>query len=235
MEELAKALGVPCSERLVEALTHRSFAHERDGHESRPVDPVDNERLEFLGDSVVGVVVSTLLWEEFPAASEGEFTRRRADLVCERSLAAIAEAAGVGAALRLGRGEERSGGRNKPRLLASALEAVVGAVYLDVGFEGAMALGRRLFLGHVTRRPPGSHDYKSRIQEHAQALGMPTPRYEVVDKRGPDHDRVFTVALLIGDREVTRASGPSKVRASQAAAEDAMVHWGVYFDGDVQG
>src|SRR5688500_16490106 len=125
-------------ELLLEAVTHRSFRHERP-QEARG----DNERLEFLGDSVLGAAAAVLLFERYPGASEGELTRRRADLVCEPNLALIARDLGVGEALRVGRGEERSGGRDKPRLLASAFEACIGAVFLDGGLDAVQSIAAR--------------------------------------------------------------------------------------------
>src|SRR5690606_22650297 len=143
---LEDALGYHFDRRalLLDALTHRSYANERPD-----LAPRDNERMEFLGDAILGVAASALLWREFPEASEGELSRRRADLVCERSLAAIAQDLALGPLLRLGRGEEKSGGRDKPRLLASALEAVIAAVYLDAGEREAISIGRALLAPHA--------------------------------------------------------------------------------------
>ena len=203
-------------ELLRDALTHRSYANERP-----KLAPTDNERLEFLGDSVVGMVVSTMLWERYPDAPEGELTRRRADLVCEPSLAEIARELGLGEALRLGRGEERSGGREKPRLLASALEACFAAVYLDGGVDVAMRIGRALFADRIDRAAPGASDFKSRVQELVQSRSGITPRYEVLSAEGPDHERVFRVAVHIGAETLGEGEGRSKGEAEQAAAEVA--------------
>lgn len=215
---VARALGYePVDPRLLrDALTHRSYANERPRHAPR-----DNERLEFLGDSVVGLVVSTLLWERFPDAPEGELTRRRADLVCEPTLAEIARYVGIGEALRLGRGEQRSGGRDKPRLLASALEACFGAVYLEGGVEAAMRVGRGLFEGRIAQTPPGASDFKSRVQELVQSERGVTPRYRLLSTQGPDHARLFRVAIQIGDEVLGEGEGRSKGEAEQAAAERA--------------
>lgn len=204
-------------ELLEEALTHRSFANERP-----QVAPSDNERLELLGDAVFGLAVSSLLWERFPHAREGELTRRRADLVCEESLAAIAAELHIADALRLGRGEEKSGGRNKPRLLASALEACIGAVYVDGGPDAAIAIGRRLFEDRLAPDAPGAKDYKSRIQELLQAREGRTPRYVLLRTAGPDHQRSFDVAVVIEDRTLGEGSGKSKLEAEQAAARVAL-------------
>lgn len=197
---------------LEEALTHRSFAHEQ-GADSR-----DNERLEFVGDAVVGLVVATLLHEHFPGAREGELTQRRAALVSGPALARLSAELGIGAALRLGRGEERSGGREKPRLLAGALEACFAAVYLDGGVEAAMSMGRSLFTPLLDAHGPGANDFKTRLQELLQAAGRGMPRYELVAADGPEHERAFHVALRIGDELAGEGRGRSKSEAEQQAA-----------------
>jgi len=223
MAAVAEALGhrFEREELLRDALTHRSYANERP-----KLAPSDNERLEFLGDAVAGFVVSGMLWERFPDAPEGELTRRRADLVCEATLAAIAKDLGIGEALRLGRGEERSGGRDKPRLLASALEACLGAVFLDGGELAAVRVGRSLFADRIDGVTPGASDFKSRVQELVQARHGTTPRYEVLAAEGPDHDRTFRVAIVVRDRTVGEGSGRSKGEAEQAAAERAWAALG---------
>lgn len=199
------------------ALTHRSFANER-----RKPTSSDNERLEFLGDAVLSVIVSTLLWEHYPDATEGELTRRRADLVSERGLCAVAQSINLGSHLQLGRGEERSGGRDKPRLLSNALEACVGAIYLDGGLEAAMKSGRKLFETHLKSESPGAMDFKSRAQELFQAQGLPAPRYELTSAQGPDHAKTFHVAMRVGERTVSHGAGRSKVEAEQEAAKAAF-------------
>lgn len=218
IEAVARALGhaFARSELLRDALTHRSFANERP-----ELAPRDNERLEFLGDAVAGLVVSSLLWERYPDASEGELTQRRADLVCEAALASMARDLGIGEALRLGRGEERSGGRDKPRLLASALEACLGAVFLDGGPSAAMTVGRALFGQRLELAVPGASDYKSRVQELVQSERGVTPRYRLLGAEGPDHDRRFRVAIQVGDELLGEGEGRSKGEAEQAAAERA--------------
>jgi ribonuclease III len=204
-------------ELLFDALTHSSFAHERAG-----LARTDNERLEFMGDAVLQWAVSAVLVERFPEATAGELTRRRADLVCEQGLAQIAQAVGVGPALRLGRGEERSGGRDKPRLLASALEACIAAVYLDAGGEVAMAVCRALFEARLEHLAPGARDFKTRVQEALQRRGQRPPSYELVAVRGPDHARMFEVAARLDGQELGRGEGRSKLEAEQAAAERAL-------------
>ena len=218
-DAVARALGHRFSDAqlLKEALTHRSFANE---HPERA--PKDNERLEFLGDAVLTLSASALLWERFPEATEGELTRRRADLVCEASLASVARSLDLGAVLRLGRGEERSGGRQKPRLLCSALEACIAAVFLDGGIALAMEAVKRLLEPSLLAPMLGQRDGKTRVQEIVQALGEGTPRYVVVSATGPDHAREFEVACISNVRELGRGTGRSKLEAEQNAARAAL-------------
>jgi ribonuclease-3 len=205
---------------LLDALTHRSFKHERPDLTS-----TDNERLEFLGDAVVGLVVASLLYVQFPESDEGELTRRRADLVSEKGLFAAAQSIGVGDAMRLGKGEEKSGGRFKPRLLASTLEACIGAIYREGGADAAFAAARRVFEPRLHTSAPGHRDAKSRAQEWAQAHLGGTPSYRLVASQGPDHDREFTVALELHDVQVATGAGHSKIDAEQAAARAALETW----------
>jgi ribonuclease-3 len=200
------------------ALTHRSFANEYPERGKG-----DNERLEFLGDAVLAMVASTLLWERFPSAPEGELTRLRAALVCEASLAELARGLGLGAALRLGKGEERSGGRNKARLLCCAFEAVVAAVYLDAGIGAAEDVLRRLLEPRLLAPRLGERDPKTRVQELVQARGGGAPRYVIVEQEGPEHARVFHAVCSGSDgSELGRGAGRSKVEAEQQAARAAL-------------
>ena len=219
---LCEQLGYSFADRglLLDALTHRSFKNERPDLAS-----TDNERLEFLGDAVVGLVVASLLYVQFPNSDEGELTRRRADLVSEKGLFEAAEEIGIGDALRLGKGEEKSGGRSKSRLLASALEACVGAIYRDGGTDAAFAAARRIFEPRLHTSAPGHRDAKSRAQEWAQAHLAGTPSYRLVGTEGPDHDREFTVALELHDEEIATGAGRSKLEAEQAAAGAALDKW----------
>ncbi|MCB9667573.1 MAG: ribonuclease III [Myxococcales bacterium] len=213
-----EALGYRFKDRtlLVTALTHRSFVNERRGSMQ------DNERLEFLGDAVLSIVVSSLLFELYPNAPEGELTRRRADLVSERGLSLIAERMDLGACLNLGKGEERSGGRKKPRLLSNALEACFGAIYLDGGLAATLQSGDKLFRDFFHNAVPGSTDFKSRAQEWFQSQGLPPPRYELKNALGPDHAKTFRVALVVGDECIAKGDGRSKAEAEQAAAQAAL-------------
>ncbi len=221
-EALCRELGYSFSDTrlLFDALTHRSFKNE-----NPDVASADNERLEFLGDAVLGLVIAALLYSKFPEADEGLLTRRRADLVSEKGLADVAEAIGVGPAMRLGKGEEKSGGRQKPRLLASALEACIGAVYCDGGADAALAAARHVFEPRFDTATLGRRDAKSRAQEWAQAHLGGTPVYRLRDTEGPDHDREFTIALELHGEEIARGSGRSKLEAEQAAAEEALETW----------
>lgn len=215
---VARGLGHPFDDvsLLHEALTHRSFSNER-----RSLAPRDNDRLEFFGDAVLGWVVAKLLWDRFPEATAGELTRRRADLVCEERLAAIARGVGIGRALRLGRGEARQGGSDKPRLLASALEACIAAVYLDGGVDAAFGSVQRLLSDELEREAPGAHDFKTRVQELLQRRHGRTPTYELLETTGPDHARRFRVALCLGSERMAEGEGHSKLEAEQAAAREA--------------
>jgi ribonuclease-3 len=203
---------------LERALTHKSYLNENPA-----VGRGDNERLEFLGDAVLGLVIGHLLMDRFPNLREGELSMTRAQIVSEPTLADVAAEIGLGEWLFLGRGEEQTGGRRKPSLLADAMEAVVGAVYLDSGFSAGHAVVARLFASRIERvASPGTTDFKTRLQERAQALRRETPRYTVTGEHGPDHDKVFEVAVLLGGREVARAGGKSKKEAEQRAAEQAL-------------
>lgn len=205
------------SNLLRDALTHKSYAHEQP-----KLAPNNNERLEFLGDAVLGMTIAAELYERFPEAPEGVLTRRRAKLVCEATLAEVACELGLSEGLLLGRGEALSGGREKPRLLASVFEAVLGAVYLDGGMEATRALVARVFAARVDEVPTQPVDPKSRIQELAQGRGWPTPTYRVLETHGADHERVFRVEIVIGDEGRAIADGRSKAEAERAAARAAL-------------
>ncbi len=211
-EQLDPSLGLA-------ALTHKSYCNE---HRGEAV--VDNERLEFLGDAVVDLVVSHRLMERFPAADEGELSKLRALIVNEESLARVARDLRIGELLRMGRGEELTGGRDKSSVLADALEAVVAAVYLTQGVAGAMALVDRHFaeaLDGVAEGRSGD-DYKTRLQELMQRQGRVPPRYRVVAEEGPDHAKRFEVEVSVGSEVFARAIGRSKKEAEQAAARKTL-------------
>lgn len=205
-------------ELLEEAMRHRSFVHEQGGAGLR-----DNERLEFLGDAVLNLVVGHILMERFPLLAEGQLSRTRANLVNESRLAHIAATLSLGSHIRLGRGELQSRGRQKKSILADALEAVIAAVYLDGGFAAAFDLVLRLFDRHLRpgRLPTGSRDHKSRLQELLQAEGSAPPTYRVVGESGPDHDKTFHVELTAAGLAAA-GQGKSKKSAEQDAAQKAL-------------
>jgi ribonuclease-3 len=204
---------------LAQALTHKSFANEVPAGEAQ-----HNEGLEFLGDAVLGLVTSVQLMEACPNESEGALSKRRAALVNQQELAKAARQLGLGEALQLGKGEERSGGREKDSVLADAFEAVLAAVFLDGGLRAAAllikrTLGERIHL--VAAVPPGL-DPKGHLQEILQQAGNPSPCYSLLEATGPDHLRQFSVVVHSGKREMGRGVGPSKKEAEQAAARQAL-------------
>ena len=206
-------------EFLVEALTHRSFVNE-----ARDSDFRDNQRLEFFGDAVLGLLVSRRLLERFPATEEGDLSRIRASLVDEPALAGVAEGIQLGKYLLLGRGEDKTGGRRKKSILSDALEALVAAVYLDGGIEAADHLVDGLFgplLERTEINAVGS-DYKTRFQELCHARHGKGPQYVVEEVSGPDHDRLFAVTARIGEKLLGTGVGKSKKMAEQAAAREAL-------------
>ncbi|MEO8212894.1 MAG: ribonuclease III [Myxococcales bacterium] len=200
------------------ALTHKSWLNESP-HSGR----TDNERLEFLGDAVLNLAVSDMLMRRFPDRAEGDLSKTRAVIVNEAGLCNAAERLDLGQWIFLGRGEEQAGGRRRPSILADAFEALMGAVYLDGGFSAAMGVVRRLLTGAIEDSEQGLRlDFKSRLQERAQALLQLAPQYTVVGQEGPDHDKTFWVAIALGAEEYGRASGKSKKEAEQSAASLAL-------------
>jgi len=201
------------------ALTHKSWMNE-----SQETERTDNERFEFLGDAVLALVTSDLLMRRFPEQPEGDLSKARAALVNEAGLARVAEILALGQWIFLGRGEEQAGGRQKRSLLANAFEALIGAIYLDGGFTAAFEVTERLFAPIIAEVPSAaSKDFKSRLQEIAQARLQMAPSYTVLSEQGPDHAKTFEVAILIGEKEYGRAFGRSKKEAQQNAAERALV------------
>jgi ribonuclease-3 len=198
------------------ALTHRSWCAEHPGHEP-------NERLEFLGDAALGLVVTEHAYRSFAAMAEGELAKTRAGVVDAATLAEVARSIDLGSALRLGKGEEVSGGRDKTSILADAMEAVIGAVYLDGGYEAARRLVVRLFGPHVERasQGPGEGDFKTQLQELTARRFEELPAYELRGE-GPDHERLFSARVLVGGQVVGEGSGRSKKSAEQAAAQAAL-------------
>ncbi len=199
------------------ALTHRSYANEHSAEGCKT-----NETLEFLGDAVLDLVIGEHLMERFPKLGEGDLSMTRAQMVSEQGLCQVARPLDLGSWLRLGRGEERTGGREKSSLLADALEAVIAAVYQDAGFEAAKALILSHFAPLTPATPGQRTDYKTKLQELVQRVHKSAPVYELVGEDGPDHEKVFEVAVIVDGSERARASGRSKKAAEQAAAALAM-------------
>jgi ribonuclease-3 len=206
-------------ELLAQSLTHRSHAQT-----PREVD-TNNERLEFLGDSVLGLVASQRLMERFPDLPEGRLTTLKASLVRAENLADVARELKIGAYLRIGRGEEISGGRHKKGLLEDALEALIAAIYLDGGLEAASSFLDRTVLSETAldaaKDSSTIDNYKSALQEYLQARAMPAPTYEVVEETGPPHRKTFTMEVCVHGI-ATRAEGDSKKSAEQKAAQQAL-------------
>jgi ribonuclease-3 len=202
---------------LDQALRHSSFAHEN------PEAGPSNEQLEFLGDAVLALTVSNLLLQHFPQSSEGELSRGRAALVNARRLASLARELDLGAYLLLGKGEEQQAGREKPSLLADALEAVMAAVFLDGGLKAAASLSRRWFtplLAEIGESP--WQDFKTRLQELIQARHKGSPAYRLLSESGPSHARQFLVEVRLGDRPLAQGQGRTKKQAEQMAAREAL-------------
>jgi len=216
--DLASQLAVDVNAELLElALTHRSFAYENGG-------VGHNERLEFLGDSILGQAVTVMLYSDNPTLDEGELAKRRASLVSSVALAEVARTIGLGRYVRLGRGEELTGGRDKSSILADTVEAVIGAAYLSAGPEEATALVIRLIAPLMLdpdRFGGASMDPKTSLQELSARLGRGIPRYTVTNS-GPDHSKRFLAAVALGDEPpIATGEGSSKKHAEMAAARDA--------------
>lgn len=217
---LQKTLGVSFNEPslLEQALVHSSYVNENPG----TVTP--NERLEFLGDAVLGFIIAEELYQRLPQSSEGEMTELRSWLVRGDALSRMARSISLGNYLYLGKGEETSGGRRKPANLAGALEAVIAAIFLDQGYSVARAFILRLVDKELKKALSQGiePDYKSQLQELIQARHQLTPTYQVIEAMGPDHDRKFTVEVKVGDTVLGRGSGKSKKSAEEEAARSAL-------------
>lgn len=222
LSELEQKIGYSFRSRalLDRALTHRSFANERTEENYQ-----HNEALEFLGDSVLGLVVSAWLLERFPDLSEGKLSKMKAYLVSESSLVELAEAIDLGRYILLNRGEEKTGGRRKRALLADAYEALIGVMYIEGGLEVAQQFLRRELHYKLSTIDPSSMigaDYKSALQERLQATGASVPEYVVVEARGPDHRRTFLVELRVAGRALSMGEGNTIKFAQQEAARIAL-------------
>lgn len=221
MNELETRLGYEFKNKslLTRALTHKSYANELKNTLEH------NEKLEFLGDAVLDLVVGEFLFERFPQDTEGGLSKKRASIVNEEVLSQMAADMGLSSLLLLGKGEAQTGGSSKPRLLASSLEAIVGAMYLDGGFGCAREFLKTEFdkvVGQVCSGEDFEKDYKTRLQELVQKAQKETPKYEVLSEEGPPHDRVFAVCVKVKDEVLAEGRGRSKKNAEQAAARTAI-------------
>jgi ribonuclease III len=222
LSEFQQALGYRFrdAELLARALTHKSFTNER-----REMPSPNNERLEFLGDTVLGFLIGELIYRSFPNLQEGALSKIKAHLVSAATLSEKGRTLGIGRYLRMGTGEARSGGAEKLSLLADGFEAVVAAIYLDGGLAATGAFIARVFAGDVAGIDIGDlsfHDYKTALQESAQALGLPLPDYRIVDEYGPDHEKIFVVEVFWDKEPFALGRGASKREAQRKAAKEAL-------------
>ena len=202
---------------LQNALAHSSYANEQ-WHDNLK----SNERLEFLGDSILGMVVAEHLYRSFPDRLEGDLTRMRADMVCEKALASIAVRLDLGSHILLGHGEEQGGGRERSSILADAVESVIAACFLDGGMDAARCFIEKFVLCNVPTNRLQNRDYKTALQELVQQKRDQILTYTLIGESGPDHDKRFEVALSLNGKTVGNGTGSSKKRAEQDAARDAM-------------
>ena len=205
---------------LARALTHKSYTNER-----REVSSPNNERLEFLGDTVLGFVIGEMIYRSFPNLQEGALSKIKAHLVSAATLAGKGRALGIGRVLRMGAGEARSGGSEKLSLLADGFEAVVAAIYLDGGLSAAEQFLRRVFesdVGGIDIGDLSFQDYKTALQETAQSLGLPLPEYRIVDEYGPDHEKIFVIQVFWNGEAFAYGRGSSKREAQRKGAKEAL-------------
>ena len=217
--QLQKKLGYKFKDTsmLETALTHSSYANEKKKNRA-----YSNERLEFLGDSILGMTVAKLIFMKYPTMSEGKMTRLRAELVCEKSLLALAVRLDIGECILLGHGEEKSGGRNRPSILADAVEAILAAVYLEAGPKRV----EKLIIKHLMPQTEISKiertDHKSALQERVQIKMDQVLSYKITDESGPDHQKSFTVQVSLNGEPIGSGTGPTKKEAEQMAAKAAL-------------
>jgi ribonuclease III len=224
LERLQEQLGYTFGDRaiLLQSLTHTSYGHEF--LQDKSIALRDNERLEFLGDAILDVVVSDILLEAFPSANEGQLSKMRAAVVNEKTLAQVARSIALQDCVRLGKGEAQTGGQNKPSILSCAFEALIAAIYLDGGFNAVFPILRHLFapLFIEERELIAFYDHKTQLQEIVQARWKVTPTYHLLQTTGPDHAKVFEVEVRMNGRTLAVASGSSKKEAEQNAAKAAI-------------
>lgn len=221
MKTLEERIGYTFRDRslLENALTHSSYANEH-----REAGMPSNERLEFLGDSILGLVVADHLYRTRPDLPEGDLTRIRAALVCEGSLVEVAKGLDLGSYLKLGRGEESGGGRHRPSIQADAVEAMLAAVYLDGGIGQARRLIHELIVDQEQERTAAGRDYKTALQELVQRTSGQALAYRLIGESGPDHAKTFEMEVLLNGTAIGSGSGRSKKEAEQAAAKTAVAH-----------
>jgi ribonuclease-3 len=224
LERLQERLGYTFGDRaiLLQSLTHTSYGHEF--LQEKSIALRDNERLEFLGDAILDVIVSDILLESFPSANEGHLSKMRAAVVNEKTLAQVAKSISLFDVLRLGKGELQTGGNQKPSILSSAFEALIAAIYLDGGFAAVYPVVRHLFapLFMEERDLLAFYDHKTQLQEIVQARWKVTPTYHLLGTNGPDHAKIFEVEVRMNGKGLAQASGNSKKEAEQNAARAAI-------------
>jgi len=218
INELIKILNIPKGNHslLLQAITHTSYVNENKNENIQ-----DNERLEFLGDAVLELIVSEYLFTHYPQNSEGDLTKIRAAVICEQTLAKRAKILNLGDYMLLGRGEEMTGGRERNSLLADAFEAIIGAIYLSHGLESVREFILSQLVPEINCVVKGEYgqDYKTILQEVVQKNGSANLQYRIIDETGPDHDKIFTVELLLDGKSISKGKGRSKKEAEQSAAE----------------
>jgi hypothetical protein len=228
LDRLQERLGYSFGDRtvLLQSLTHKSFGHEF--YQDRPIALRDNERLEFLGDAILDVVVSDILLESFPNANEGHLSKMRAAVVNEKTLAMLARMLELQGYVRLGKGEAQTAGYDKPSILSSTLEAIIAAIYLDGGFHAVYPVVRHIFapLFAEERELMSFYDHKTQLQEMVQARWKVTPTYHLVESFGPDHAKVFQIEVRMNGKTLAVATGSSKKEAEQNAAKFAVSNLG---------
>jgi ribonuclease-3 len=225
IQRLQERIGYHFGDRaiLLQALTHTSYGHEF--YQNKPIALRDNERLEFLGDSILDVVISDILLETFPECCEGQLTKMRAAVVNEKTLAEVAKQIRLNECLKLGKGEVQTGGALKSSILSSTLEALIAAIYLDGGFQAVYPVVRHLFqpfFQEDTSDFSVFYDHKTRLQELTQARWKKTPRYKLLSAEGPEHAKIFEIEVILNEQILARAKGNSKKEAEQKAAKDAI-------------
>ena len=224
-KQFEEVIGYKFNDRqlLDKALTHSSYVKENGQSKL-----YDNERLEFLGDAFLDAIIGEALYKRLPSAEEGNLTKARASIVCERSLAEAGRRLSIGEHMLFSRGEEKSGGRNRDSILADGMEAVIGAIYLDGGYEEAQNFVLRIFQDSLQAAGEGklsNRDYKSEIQEHLQGNGILDIHYALEKEEGPDHDKTFLVDLYVAGEKKSSGKGRTKKAAEQDAAYRCLINW----------